>query len=340
MDEKEKAYYLAQWDGRLGADRNPANYQRRDDGSHIFENTETYYEWWYFDASFTNDYHIVLTWHYRNVFLRPMLPSIQVFIYRPDGAKIERMALSDPKDISAFPDYCHVKMGDSWARDMGDHYEIHMKIQGVGARLNFKNVVPPWKPGLGFNYKDEDHGRIAGWVVPVPQAKVEGELYIDDQTIQVQGSGYHDHNWGNFPYHEITRGWYWGRVHNDKFTVDYGWVLPRKPEAPILGALLLARENEIILSTNMLECNLEDIRADADYKTDCAHRLVLSAEALGVKFGMTINSKSMVEKMQLPKVTDWNHYYYRFLADYEMEAVIDGAADQARGEMLHEVMFL
>ncbi|MBU2549892.1 MAG: hypothetical protein KKB20_15870 [Proteobacteria bacterium] len=340
MDEKEIACYLAQWDGKLGADRNPANYQRRDDGSHIFENAESYYEWWYFDASFTNNYHIVLTWHYRNVFLRPMVPSIQLFIYQPDGTKVERMTLAAPDQISAFPDYCDVKMGKSWVRDMGDRYELYMKIKGVGARLTFRNVVPPWKPGQGFNYKDEDNGRIAGWVVPVPQARVEGDLYLDGQTMPVEGSGYHDHNWGNFPYYEITRGWYWGRVHNDKFTVDYGWVLPRLDEAPVLGALLVASHKEILLSTNMLRCDLQEMKKDEEFGTECAHRLVMSAEALGVKFQMTIDSRSMVEKMQLPNVTDWNHYYYRYLADYDMRVEVDGAADGAQGEMLHEVMFL
>jgi len=34
-------------------------------------------------------------------------------------------------------------MGDSWAKDTGDGYEVYIKIKGVGAHLTFKNVVPP-----------------------------------------------------------------------------------------------------------------------------------------------------------------------------------------------------
>ena len=71
MQQRAKKSYLAYFNGQRGAERSPSGYQKRDDGSHIYHNEENYYEWWYFDASFDNGYHLVATFHYRNMFLRP-----------------------------------------------------------------------------------------------------------------------------------------------------------------------------------------------------------------------------------------------------------------------------
>jgi len=340
MDDLEKSCYLAMWNGGYGADRNPSNYQRRDDGSHIFHNAGEYYEWWYFDVSFTNGYHAVITFHYRNIFLRPMIPSVQVFVYAPDGSKTSRFDIVAPEKASANPDYCDVRMGDNWVRDHGDRYELYMKIKGVGAHLTFRNRVPSWKPGAGFNFKDETVGMTAGWVVPVPHALVEGELFLKDKTLVVTGSGYHDHNWGNYHCHKTFSGWYWGRVHNDRFTIDYAWVLPRQKDAPVIAPLLIAREGEIILSTNSLTVELHDLQPDKETGQSYADRLVLHTDAAGVSMAMTIQTRRVIESMQLPQVTDWKQFYYRFLADYSIAVNVDGSEHRMQGEMLHELMLL
>lgn len=340
MEEREKKCYLASWDGQEGAERNPTGYMRRDDGSHIFHNTEHYYEWWYFDTSFDNGYHMVITFHYRNVFLKPIIPSLQFFIYKPDGTRVDRYAICDPAKISAHPDYCDVRMDESWVKDKGDQYELYIHIKDSGAHLTFKNIVPPWKCGNGFNYKDEESGIVAGWVVPVPNARVEGEITVKGETMAVSGSGYHDHNWGNYHFYNIYRRWYWGRIHSEKFSIDYATVLPRDEEAPLFNPLLLARENEIVLSANCLGVDLRDIEKDEKLGQEYARTLLLGIDALGVKLDLQINVQRLIESMQLPQVADWNHYYYRFIADYEMDVVIDGAAERVTGELLQELMIL
>jgi predicted secreted hydrolase len=336
---KKDEYYLAMFDGKLGADRNPKNYQRRDDGSHIFQNEEEYYEWWYFDASFSNGYNIVITYHYRNIFLKPMIPSIQLFIYKPDGTKIEKYDLIAPEKATANPNYCDVRMGDSWVKDTGEGYELYMKIDGTGCHLNLKNLVPSWKPGSsGMNYLDTDTGKMAGWVVPVPHARVEGELYLDGETLQVEGDGYHDHNWGNFSLYKTTDFWYWGRIHNEQFAVDWAHVVPLDKEMSVLAPLLIAGKEEIILSTNMLQVSLEDFETDEAFGRRYAKKIQMHADAKGVQFKMILRFQRIIEKLQLPQVTDKAHHYYRFLSDYEMEVNVDGKVSKAKGEMLYELM--
>jgi len=342
MQEKEIKNYLAYFRGIRGAERNPSNFQRRDDASHKYEDsTEEYYEWWYFDASFSNGYHMVITFHYRNMFLKPMVPSLQFFIYAPDGTRIDRYELSEPSTVWANPDYCDVAMGKSWVKDMGDHYELYLNINDDGARLTFTNNVPPWKPGTGYNYKSEEKGMVAGWVVPVPNGNVKGELFFKDgSTIPVEGQGYHDHNWGNYRCHKTFSAWYWGRVHNEKYTVDYGWVLPSRDDGMVVSPLLIARDNKIVLSTDMVNVDLEDFRTDESLGKSYAGKIILSADTLGVKFRLEIDTTRVIETMKLPKVVDWGQYYFRFLADYNMYVSIDGVEDSVSGEMLHEYVLL
>ena len=340
MDEKERRCYLASFDGVPGAERNPANYQRRDDGSHIYTEGD-YYEWWYVDCSFDNGYHAVITFHFRNHFLDPIIPTTQVMIYGPDGAQTARFAAWKPRETFACPDWCDVRMGDGRLRDLGGgRYDLELVIDGAGARLTLENVVPGWKLGSGFNYKNEETGKVAGWVVPVPYARAEGELYLDGVTIPVKGAAYHDHNWGNMRLHEICSSWYWGRVHHGDYCVDYGWVLPRDPEAPVVSPLMVARGGEIVLSTNIMRTRLDDFATDPKTMKPYARRLVVSTDNLGVKMELTIETTRLVESMRLPKAAAWDQFYFRFLGDYVLDIQIDGERDLVRGEMLHEYMVL
>lgn len=339
MEEREKKRYLSLFDGQRGAVRGATNYQPRDDGSHIYTQGD-YYEWWYFDASFDNGYHCVVTYHYMNGFMKPIIPTIQVMIYKPDGTQTARYAACGKDEVFSSPDYCDVRMGDSWAKDTGDGYEMYIKVNKVGAHLTFKNVVPPWKPGTGLLYHDKDKCLVGGWVVPVPYGKVEGELFLKEETIKVHGAGYHDHNWGNSRMYEFTDSWYWGRVHTEKYAIDYGWVMPREKDAPVISPLLIARPGRIVLSTDMMHTELQDIVRDEKTGKEYAKKLIITSDAEGVKFNLTLNTHRVVDSMQLPKAADWDQYYFRFLADYEMNIEVDGDRDQTAGELLHEYMVL
>lgn len=340
MTSDKAENYLAMFGGKLGAERNVSRYQSRDDASHIHHNAEEYYEWWYLDAAFDNGYHFVTTFHYRNAFLKPMVPSIQFFIYKPDGTKIERYDLIKPEEATAHPDYCDVRMGGSFIKDMGDHYEICLQIGSMGACLKLKTLSPSWKPGNGQLYLNPDTGTTFGWSVPVPNGAIEGELYLKDETIKVKGHGYHDHNWGNCFMHSLFENWYWGRIHDDKFCVDYGWVKPRDDKMPMVAPLLIATQKNVVLSTNKLEVDLQDIRKDEVFGREYANRLILTAEAQGVSMQIEIQTKRIAERLELPKAAEWDQHYYRFIAEYSMDLDIDGEKHSSGGDLLHEFVLL
>jgi hypothetical protein len=65
-------------------------------------------------------------------------------------------------------------------------------------------------------------GWITGYVVPVMSGSLEGSVTVDGQTVSMNGTGYHDHNWGFWE--GVT--WQWGQVQHGDMSVLYGRVFP------------------------------------------------------------------------------------------------------------------
>ncbi len=57
-----------------------------------------------------------------------------------------------------------------------------------------------------------------GYVVPVVRGRMTGRVDIAGRVIELDGTGYHDHNWGHFR----DAVWDWGIVHAGAYSVLYG----------------------------------------------------------------------------------------------------------------------
>jgi hypothetical protein len=65
-------------------------------------------------------------------------------------------------------------------------------------------------------------GWLSGYVVPVMSGALGGALAVGGHTLALDGSGYHDHNWGFWD----GVSWQWGQVHHDSLSFVYGRVRP------------------------------------------------------------------------------------------------------------------
>ena len=340
MNDDDKRCYLSAFLGDHGAERNPAGYQRRDDGNHIYQDDE-YYEWWYVDASFDNGYHMVMSFQYRNGHLQPIIPTMSISVYKPGGGMLFKQTACKPEETYAGADWCDLRMKDCRLKDRGDgSYEMYAMIQNVGAHIVMRNTVPGWKCGTGLTYKDERTGHVAGWVVPVPNAEAEGQLYLNGQTVPVKGYAYHDHNWGNFLLYRRYAGWCWGRIHDGVYTIDYAWTVPKVTGAPIFSPLMIACKDNVVLSTDKLEMAVDESAQDETFHQQYARKLTFTADALGVRMKLAIVTEQLLHSFRLPKITEWDEYYFRFLCDYLIDLEIDGKRDQIKGKHLHEYMIL
>jgi predicted secreted hydrolase len=312
-------------------------FQDRDDTLHLNDNRDQdYYEWWYFDARFDNGYACVATFHWFNAFIRPHIPTVQLFIYTPDGKKHIGMAAVDPKNCSSDADKCNVKMGDNFIRQEGDKYVFSMKAQKIGVELTYHRRIPGWKQnGTGYLYDDGD--KKQGWVISAPRSDVEGTLYIDGVAVPVKGRGYHDKNWGNSNMYDCFSGWYWGRLYDPKFTLIYYWLYPVDKKAPVISRLLLAQDNKPILITNDYDLKIEKEEICEKFGKKLPMKIVVQSKATSdVQFRCELLTTEVKERDELPKISDWDQYHWRFLGDHKIEVKVDGKSQVSSGQAIHE----
>ncbi|MBN1375692.1 MAG: hypothetical protein JXA01_06020 [Dehalococcoidia bacterium] len=313
-------------------------YQDKDDALHPYPG-DGYYEWWYLDAQFDNGYSCVITFHYRLVFAEPHMPGIQLHIYTPDGKNVVTFKPFDVKDCIASEERCDVKMGNNFVRQEKDgSYKVFIRTRRAGAELTFKNILPGWKPDGSAALLDEA-GAVQGWCVPIPRGEVEGTLYIGETPVKVKGNrGYHDHNWGNCNMHDYFKGWYWGRLYDEKYTLIYGWVYPMDEKAPISAKLYLGQGNKPLLATQNYTLKEAKIETDPELKREYAKDLTLSCNDKGVEFNCQMITKNVVEKVDMSAAAKWPTFYWRFLADYNAEVKANGKTEKVQGETIHEYM--
>lgn len=63
-----------------------------------------------------------------------------------------------------------------------------------------------------------------GWANAVPDSQAEGTFTLVDGTRYVLGNGtiaYHDHNWGDIPFPDTIRSWYWGHAHVGEWSLVF-----------------------------------------------------------------------------------------------------------------------
>jgi hypothetical protein len=63
---------------------------------------------------------------------------------------------------------------------------------------------------------------VSGYVVPVLSGAMRGRLEVGGETVTLDASGYHDHNWGFWE----GVSWQWGQVAHEDLSVVYGRVFP------------------------------------------------------------------------------------------------------------------
>ncbi len=178
-------------------------------------------EWWYFDSMFTPDYSVhvgfkIFTYQGFN-FLKPAIN-----IYYEQQLIANETILLPPSAFDVSEEYPEITIHNepvmlfnrSHYEQTGEWiYQVSYFINDIGVDLIFSGETPGW-------LYETPH---EGWTVAIPQGKVKGHIQIHDQTIAVEGRGYHDHNW-NFSLATPFRGWswYWGKITGE--TLNLAWA--------------------------------------------------------------------------------------------------------------------
>ena len=180
-------------------------------------------EVWYFDGTMDDGSKFIVGFRPKEMMEAVKeydTPNTNIVITSPDGRKFADFHhFTDEQGSTGTKNGCDCRYGSDWCR--GDYctYDIHFEpTNGVGADLHYEALTDPFRQGTGiiaFGDNDEFyHTDIA-----VPKCKVSGKLYYDGKEVEVQGLGYHDHQWMNTAHMTLYHHWLWGRMYTDRYTV-------------------------------------------------------------------------------------------------------------------------
>jgi hypothetical protein len=244
------------------------------DGSHITD-SDTCFEWWYFDFDINNRYHVYIEWHAPNFTLygqKCMLvvrcykyPIIRDLGSKKVGEQLFFKSFIYPRSaVRMSQTHCHILFPSGSIIESDGNYKLILNEKNVKLKINLKNLA---KPTLYKNteriYTAESGTKFFSWYIPLPKAEVSGSLKINDEKIEVSGYGYHDHNWGNLILKRHFKNWKWLRVLFDKYVLIFGDICERKKEQRMKFLILIDEHgNTIDSSETAIETNYSAIWRD------------------------------------------------------------------------------
>jgi predicted secreted hydrolase len=179
-------------------------------------------EWWYFDASLSQNYSIQTNVRLTTTLLHGTV-SLRLELYK-DGIQLaESHTRALLSHLTASTTTCDVKLDGrqlilgtyNTTRDAYD-YTVTIGQPGLNATLHYTGRTKGWKIVRAHN---------DSWAVMCPRADVTATIDYRGITLNLTGQGYHDHNWGIGPKKVIPYGWYWGKLNSDHYTLTWSALL-------------------------------------------------------------------------------------------------------------------
>ncbi len=269
------------------------------------------YEWWYFDAKLKDGSSLVIVFHTGPIasFSDGFKPYVTFDLTNPCGLEIHREYFSKENDYSFSKEQCEARIGECVFKGDLHNYEIYYKDEEVEAIVTLKGKVPSWRPHSGhifFNEKD-----YFAWLPSVPEGEVSVELRYHGEDYHFQGTGYHDHNWGNKPMFFLMHHWYWGRAKVGDYTIVSSFITANKKcdfsEIPIF---MIAKDGQILAddTDNCLTYTEMDYSFDNVTKKHMADTIIYDYKGGDNRYVVTYRKNENIERMGMETQLTWWQY--------------------------------
>ena len=211
------------------------------------------YEWWYFDAQYSDGTKVVVIFFAKNGFdVRGLSnPTASLDITLPNGKKIlKNISEGKGQTIRASRDKCDVNIGQSSIKYFQGNYLIHFIDGDVEYNCVMKPKLPMWRPGTGHWCFGKNHEYYFAWIVPQPSADISATLKVCTETFELNGNGYHDHNWGNVHMRKLMNHWYWCRASIGPYTIIACDIITQKKYGYTRLPVMMLAKDGIIFDDN------------------------------------------------------------------------------------------
>jgi CrtC N-terminal lipocalin domain len=347
------------WFGPGARDREIAPVPLSENGCHESP-SKSAFEHWYFDARLDDGR--MLVGFLQSSELMTKRPGVELHVYNPDGSRHEVRKHYPASAVQVSSQRCDVKVGHNHAKviDQGPGgllaHHVFIREDGLEFDLRFDSDVPMWRPGHGkTSYGSED---FFAWVVAAPRARVSGTVTVNGRRSEVQGVGYHDHNWGVGTMGRIVDHWYWGRIYADDLTCIYANVFTTERYGrQVSKPFMLARGSEVVLSTGEVTITegprVYDARADQHYPSTLSLRAEDGLAELKLTVREVLHAHDLIDDVPVVKNPLVKMFakplintfvgrpgYFRFRSDFTLSARIRGEQIVRTGSTLHEAVAL
>jgi len=209
--------------------RHPGDVTAKDDAFHYkyWEGTSydgAYTEWWYFNL-YDKKEDLQAVFSYQVVDPANVTGQGTAFVgaaaYKGDNI----VTTFDLVPLASFEASYSAANVDFGANKISVIDPYSYRINGASANgritwsLHYDRESNPWFAADHTNVAPDAWEQMS-WLVYMPRAHVTGTVTVDGQSYDVDSSGYHDHNWGEWNLSQVR--WNWAQYSEPGFSFDLG----------------------------------------------------------------------------------------------------------------------
>ena len=207
------------------------------------------YEWWYFDSHYPDGTKLIIFFYSKSPIEvdGPVKPMATMELTLPDGTKYEEAVHASIEDSFYDEDRCNVRIGECHTSGDLHHYDIVFKGKTMEARASLDGTLAAWRSQTGSIFFGDNEEHYFAWLPAVPEGQMTADVTYAGGQLHLEGSGYHDHNWGNISMLKLMHHWYWGRAKIGDYKVISAWITgAQKYGYKDFDVFLLAKNDQVL----------------------------------------------------------------------------------------------
>lgn len=330
--------------------------ERWEDGQRVPVDRK-HFEWWYFDAELDDGSVLVIIFGPKPFFDThyPISPLVAIDYTDPSGKHTREFYFVKrwKKNYSSSQEQCEVRLKDNYFIGDLKTYEIKAATKSIAAEIKLESLAQPWRPGNGFFYFQNeavDKEKYFAWLPAVPYGKVSGTITVNGKKKQVNGFGYHDHNWGNADPCRMFDHWYWSRTRFDDYTLlACNLVSSKKYNYKQIPLVLLLDKTGIVTDDNTkITVIQKQIEKHPRTRKMVSNSLEFNFNDDKIKFTLNLQRKKDLVLQNLAIMNSphlffhqigKNPWYHRFLGKSELVLEKDGKKEHYESSVIYELMY-
>lgn len=201
-----------------------------EDGSRV-DGKKGNYEWWYFDSHYPDGTVLVIFFFSKMPIAvdGPIKPIATMELTLPNGQKFSEEVYATLAESHYAKDKCDVKIGACHCSGDLKHYDVVFQGKTMSAKMTLDGTIRAWRSQTGSIFFGDKEQYYFAWLPAIPEGVAIADVTYDNgKQLHLEGSGYHDHNWGNTSMMNLMHHWYWGRAKIGNYKVISSWITAGK----------------------------------------------------------------------------------------------------------------